>query len=481
MPVIQDSKRLTRILCGVARNPSVPADVVWRLIRLPAAAREVGSVATSPKSSLVPSWTSAMSRRRSTSDTNDRIPVSVRWLLAAHAEPEVRASAARHALPELVPPGHEVPAALLEHLADDPDPQVRTCVAEHSTTPEEVRARLASDPDPTVRATIAQRWTQAPEPARRVLLTDADARVRAAALSLRRLPPPADLHAALLADEATCHLVVPHIRLSPELADDLAASPNEEIRQALAGHPDLPAPVRDRLSSDPDLLVRIRLVMNPNTPEGTRTQLLAGLDPSQSRTDQFLIPYFLRNAYLDKTVLGWLREAPLAERLTYLDSPHVFFREAVAASPDLPQHAIDRLLADPDPRIRQIVAKTHDVPGDVLEELVREHGDIMHILPLLVERPTFPPAAFVRFAASDHARLRRLALYGKDLPATFVARLVADPEPHIRRAAAEHPNLPTHCLPTLLTADELDIAEAAAAAPSMPLEWTHRLVDQANL
>lgn len=482
MPVVRDEKRLTQILCGLARNPLMPTDVVWRLIRLPAAARQVAWRRDDISEDLARAIVDLGDVEAAEClGHNDRIPVSVRWLLAAHVEPAVRASAARYALPERVPPGREVPAALLEHLADDPDPQVRARVAEHRSTPEKIRARLAGDPDPTVRATIAEWWKQAPEPVHRALLTDANTRVRAAALSLRHPPPPPDLHAGLLADEATRDRVVPHIRLSTELAADLAASPDEQVRQALARHPDLPTPIRDQLSGDPDLVVRIALVMNPSTPEETRVQILAGLDPGQSRADQFLIPYFLRNAWLDKASLGWLGEAPLAERLAYLDSPHVFFREAVAASPDLPQHAIDRLLADPDPNVRLIVAKRYDVPGDVLERLVHDHGDIMHILPLLVERPTFPPAAFARFATSDLARLRLLALLGKDLPAAFVAELAADPEKHIRQAAAEHPNLPAHCLPTLLTADELGIAEAAATAPSMPLGWTYRLLDQAGL
>lgn len=354
-------------------------------------------------------------------------------------------------------------------------------MAEHGDAADEVRTRLAADPDPEVRKMVSQSWTQAPESVRRALLTDADAGVRAAAMSPWHPPPPPDLHSALLADPTTCPLVLPHVTLALDLAAHSAASPDDEVRQAVAAHPDLPASIRDRLARDSDVLVRIRLVENPRTPEGTRAEVLAALDAEEGEAERWIIRYFLGNAWRDKTSMGWLWEAPLTERLTYLDSPHFFFRRAVAASQGLPQHAVDRLLTDPDLEVRRIVARTNDVPGDVLERLVRDHGETMHIRPLLVEHPNFPPAAFARFAVSDHARLRRLALHDKDLAATLVGRLAADPEPYVRRAAAEHPNLPAHCLPAMLTDADMDIAEAADAAPALPVRWIHRLLEQAGI
>jgi hypothetical protein len=253
------------------------------------------------------------------------------------------------------------------------------------------------------------------------------------------------------------------------------------VRAALATHPDLPPSTQEHLAHDPEILVRVRLVTNRATPEDLRGRVLASLDAENGAANRFLVPFFLRNAWRDKTSLGWLWETPLAERLTYLDSPHAFFREAVAASADLPPHAIDRLLADPDVQVRRIVAKTHNVPADALERLVREHGDTMHLLPLLVERPTFPRSAFADFAVSDQTRLRRLALYDQQLPAPLVGQLAADSEADIRRKAAEHPNLPHQRLATLVTDNDLSIAEAAGAAPGLPVEWTYQLLALAGL
>ncbi|HYN94292.1 MAG TPA: HEAT repeat domain-containing protein [Pilimelia sp.] len=482
MPNVAGAHRVTRILLGVARNPAAPSDAVRRLIRSPALAEQVAWRRTDIPDGLAQTiLDSGHLPAAEFLGLNDALPTRIRWRLATHPSPTVRAAAAGHAVPERVRPGCEVPPALLAHLASDPDPLVRARVAEHSATPDEVRAGLAADREPSVRKTVAERWTQAPDAVRRCLLTDPDPEVRAAALSPWHSPPPPELHADLLGHDATRHLVLPYIRLTPDAAAELAASPDDMVRAALAAHPGLPPSTRERLAHDPEVVVRVYLVTNPATPEGLRTQILAGLDAEQGPANGFLIPYFLRNAWRDKASLGWLWEAPLAERLAYLDSPHAFFREAIAASADLPQHAINRLLADPDVQVRRILAKTHDVPGDALEGLVRDHGDSMHLLPLLVERPTFPRSAFADFAVSDQTRLRRLALHDKQLPAHLVGRLAVDSDPYIRRAAAEHPNLPDRCLATLLTDSDLNVAEATGAAPGLPREWVHQLLALAGL
>ncbi|MGW6741309.1 hypothetical protein ACWGDX_11305 [Streptomyces sp. NPDC055025] len=39
---------------------------------------------------------------------------------------------------------------------------------------------------------------------------------------------------------------------------------------------------------------------------------------------------------------------------------------------------------------RRAVARRPDAPPEVLERLVRAHGDVFHIRPLLVDHPNFP-------------------------------------------------------------------------------------------
>ncbi|MET0415280.1 MAG: hypothetical protein ABW022_04590 [Actinoplanes sp.] len=468
LPGVRGHDRLTRILCGVARNPSAPPEVVRRLLRLPVTARVVAR----HRPDLTGEQTDAILALGDVESavalaSNQQSPLPVRWRLAAHPDPRVRSAVA----------GPALPVTLFKRLAADPDTAVRCSVAGHDRTPDDVHLRLALDPAPQVRQAVAERWRRAPEPVRRALLTDPHPGVRAAALSPGHPAPPPDLHAPLLADEATRHLMVPHVELTDALAADLADAP-APVRVELAGRRDLPTAVRDQLATDTYLDVRLRLLLNPDVPDDLRTRLLADLDAEDRFSKRFIVAQHLANAWQD---MAWLRNAPLPERLAYLDSPHPWFRQAVAASPDLPRDAIDRLLADPDVRTRQITAKHHDVPGEALERLVLDHGDLLHVHPLLVNHPSFPADAFTRLARSDSTIARLLALHGSDLPTGLVDHLLDDPELEIRRAAARHPNVPMRRLPALLTGPDPDMAESAGAAPAMPPGWFPRLLAECGL
>lgn len=58
-------------------------------------------------------------------------------------------------------------------------------------------------------------------------------------------------HARMLADRVTRADIIPHIELTDDLANELATSPDENVRAALAARPDLPATVVDLLAADP--------------------------------------------------------------------------------------------------------------------------------------------------------------------------------------------------------------------------------------
>jgi hypothetical protein len=482
LPPISDPQRLRRLLFGLARNPAAPPDVLVRLLRLPPAAREIAWRRADVTSELGEQILNLGDAQAAASlGHNRRLPTSIRWQLATHPDPDVRASAARQIRPKDLTPGCEVPQALLMQLADDPHPTVRARIADHPDTPTSILTRLASDPDADVRKTLAQRWTAPPADIHRVLLTDPAPAVRAAALSLWHPAPPQALLPSLLAEPETCADAVPHAALTDELARHLARSPDPLVREALARHRDLPAPVREVLAHDPDPIPRIGLVLSPATPEQTRQQVLASLRADPDDANQCYLSFALGNAWKDRSQLGWLRALPLPQRLAYLESPHTFFRQALADSPDLPDDAVLRLLADPDPQTRRIAARNHDVPGPILEQLVTEHGEDHSFRPLLIEHPNFPPDAFSRFAKSHDTRLRRLACQHPGLPADLVAVIAADPDPATRRAAAEHPNLTADCLPRLLTDDDLDVAEAAATSRAIPETWMRTLLNTARL
>ncbi|MCW2914273.1 MAG: hypothetical protein JWN52_2341 [Actinomycetia bacterium] len=468
-----------RVLAGLARNPSAPEEVVLRLVNSPAAS-EVACRCANITEGLADELLGLGDVQVACYlGYNNRLPTAIRWRLATHPDPTVRATAPRRISHDRVMSGCEIPVSLLERLAGDPDPQVRKEVAAHYDTPAGTRRRLAADLDPQVRAAVSQWWTDPPPEVHRALLTDAEPAVRAAALSPWHPPPPEDLHPLLLTDPLTCADVVPHLKLTHERTATLAASTDEAVRAALAAHPELPEETRQSLAADPEITVRICVLLSRHTPEGTRARLHAALtDSGLGRADSWITSYYLGNAWKDQGLQGWVWDAPLQQRLAYLNSPYPFLRRAAAAPGGLPIETVMRLLKDPDIQVRRIAARgATNVPGQELERLVREHGEDPSVSPRLVEHPNFPPQAFPRLAQADQAHLRGLALHSDDLPAALVDALATDPEPSVRCAAAQHRNLSASCLPTLLTDDDPQVVEAAGAAPAFPIPWMHQLLD----
>jgi hypothetical protein len=272
----------------------------------------------------------------------------------------------------------------------------------------------------------------------------------------------------LLADPATRAKAV---RYAP-ITGELIADPNKSVRTAVAHHPDLDTTTAVALSDDQEPAVRYALIFNPSTPEPLRIRLLdraASEDPRR-----FLRGYYLGNAWKDRTCTGWLWNAPLPVRLTYVDSPHYFFRRAVANT-DLPPDAVQRLLRDPDPGVRRNVARRNNVAPAELVRIITEVGDDPSVLPELVDLPQFPPSAYEQFATSAEPRLRARCGRAPGLPDTLVAALARDEVDQVRCAAAAHANLPPELLAALLTDPNEDVAAAGGASPSLPIGWMETL------
>ncbi|KJY18261.1 hypothetical protein VR44_39615, partial [Streptomyces katrae] len=201
---------LDKVVDGLAENPALPSELVHRLLGY---RKGLGRVAKRPDLS-----DGVIAQIIATDDhwlthslaLNRSLPQAFRMILAEHPDPAIRRA--------LVVAADGAPRELFELLLDDSDPQVREHLAASDHMPADLRTRLAADPDPRVRATLAQWWTTAPEPVRRLLLTDPDDSVRAGACAtyFRRLPhpvPPADLVADLLADPVTRAGAVRHCSL----------------------------------------------------------------------------------------------------------------------------------------------------------------------------------------------------------------------------------------------------------------------------
>ncbi|MEU9736021.1 hypothetical protein [Streptomyces sp. NPDC048002] len=420
---------------------------------------------------------------------NGRLPDRFRMSLAGHPDQSVRSALAVRAA--------TAPRLLLERLVDDPDPQVRKSLARNGHTPSELRARLAQDPVPEIRATLARQWSRAPEPVRRLLLTDPEAEVRGAACStwFAQLPypvPPLDLVPALLADPVTRAGAVVHAAPDADTFRRLADDPDSEVRAELARHPHLPLPLREVLAGDPALNVRVKVFARPDTPQDVRHEIHTSVhelsrslpDPSPDADDATVIQWYQNLAARDELRilrLPWVTADPLP----HVDSPYVCFRVSAAAAEALPADTVARLLDDDEEIVRLTAAHTapHLVDPVTAENIERRYRrrdkftfwwDTAQVL-------TFPAPVLRRFATDAEPRLRSFSPRDPDLPAELAERLAADPESRVRRAVAAHPNLPLPSLYRLLADPSEQVAEAAAASPFLPVRHMEWLLDLAGL
>ncbi|NNN29865.1 hypothetical protein HLK59_05725 [Streptomyces sp. S3(2020)] len=252
---------------------------------------------------------------------------------------------------------------------------------------------------------------------------------------------------------------------------------DEDIQRAVAGNPHLTAAMVARLLDLDDPLVRVAVAQSRHVDDATRDRLYAlveaqrvdgDIDAEVAMTWNFTEP-------------AWMYDAPLDERLSYLDGPHAIFRRVLARSRDLPEEAWRRLDDDPDLAVRRAAARRPDTPPEVLERLVRAHGDVHHHRPLLVEHPNFPRHTLRTFVDEPASNVRSLALKDPDLPLPALQQLAADPEPFLRRGVARHPNITDALLERLLADPDPNVADDAAANPVLRPTVMDRILTEADL
>ncbi|MEV7520979.1 AAA family ATPase [Streptomyces sp. NPDC091371] len=372
-----------------------------------------------------------------------------------------------------------LPPALAELLAADPDPDVRAVRARVEGAGTGRHAVFAADPDARVRAALANSGTELPEDVLRVLFTDADPQVRAAACKHR---PPHDLHAALLADPATRRRVVRFARLDPDTAAALAADPGEEVRAQLAVHPDLPAELRDLLARDPSPHVRGKVFTRGDTPPELRDEIHAGLAAGARRADEDWEGAEEDDMYCEIVLISLDGEGypwVAADPVPHAASPYPGLRRAAARSERLPTALLREMLSDEDQQIRMIaLAGTPGVDLATAEDIERRHRRSK-----FGDRPAdyfaFPPETLRRFATDPDARMRVLALRDPELPAALLDRLAADEDSTVRRALAEDSRTAPGTLLRLLGDGSQSVAVAAAASPQLPAAAMRALLDLA--
>ncbi|KOG54648.1 hypothetical protein ADK75_13510 [Streptomyces virginiae] len=480
---------LDGVVDGLARNPSLPSELVRRLL---GHRKGFGEVAKRPDlSDDVIAEIIAMDDHWLTHSLalNRRLPQAFRMMLAEHPDPAIRRAVAVAA--------DGAPRVLFERLLGDADPQVRQHLAESDHVPADLRARLAADENPKVRATLAQWWTTAPEPVRRMLLTDPDDSVRAAACAtyFRRIPypvPPVDLVPELLADPVTRAGAVRHCTLDTAAARRLAEDPDDDVRAELAEHPDLPPELRDRLAEDPNQRVALRIFARQDTPEPTRAAIHARILSDVPPLDWLEDHEALDDDTLEREILGELARAELrtlrlpwvtADPLPYVDSPYVCFRASAAMSEQLPSLLVARLLDDEESSVRTAMAlhARDRIDPDTAERIDRTFRPDKVVRWRPADDFPLPADVLRRLATDADPRMRQLAPRDPDLPVELARRLAADPDHMVRRTIASHPRLPAEELTRLLADPAEFVAATAAANPNLPTTGMYQLIALAGL
>lgn len=481
---------LDKVMGGLAGNPALPPDLVRRLF---AYCRVVDNVAERPDLTddmiaeiiaVDDCWlTHSLALNRS-------LPHAFRMKLAEHPDPAVRAA--------VVIGADDAPRELFERLIGDADLGVRENLAKSDHVPPDLRARLAADPDPKIRATLAQWWTRAPEPVRRLLLTDPEdvARAGACATYYRRLPhpvPPADLLPALLADPVTRAGALRHCTLDADTVLWLADDPDEEVRKELAGHPGLPPTLSRTLAEDPSPQVALRIFARQDTLGPTRaaihTRIVSDVPPVDWLTglqvldddalEQQLIMNELARLELRTLRLPWVTADPLP----YVDSPYTCFRVSAAMSGCLPAPVVTRLLDDEESSVRTTMAlhARDRIDPATAERIDRSYRPQKRTRWRPADDFPLPADVLRRLATDPDPRMRQLAPRDLDLPVELVRRLASDADHTVRRAIATHPQLPTRELKRLLADPSEWVATAAAGNPNLPLQQMHQILALAGL
>ncbi|WP_200304018.1 hypothetical protein [Streptomyces adelaidensis] len=435
-------------LSGLGRNPAAPEDVLVRL-----AAHKAGRDGLAMRQGQLPdAVVEALLTHGDGIDATvrlrtDRLSPAMRRRIAEHPDPAVRDARAdfvRHSVDTGVPVGVD---ALEETYG-------------------RFRTALAEDPDPKLRAAVARDWHDRPASVQAALLADPDPLVRGAATNHERPGVPPKWRDRCLADPATRANVASYVPLTADQferlvqlmrADDEEA---EDLQYCVARNPHLTADMVARLLDFDDPAVRAAVAQSRHVDAETRDRLYALLEAESANGNTGARLALTWNF----TEPSWLREAPLDERLTYLDCPYPVFRRVLATCRDLPEEAWQRLDDDPDLLVRRAAARRPDTPPHVLERLIRGHGDVFHVRPLLVEHPNFPRHTLRTLVDEPDPHVHYVALQDPELPVPALQRLAAaTSEPFVRRGVARHPNITDPLLDQLLSDPDPNVADDAAA------------------
>ncbi|MEV7807577.1 hypothetical protein AB0O28_31975 [Microbispora sp. NPDC088329] len=504
---------MDHVLCGLAANPALPADLVDRLITvadddIAADLARRADLTRGQAAALVSRVqdVAALLAERGLLTAADIDPVAQplavfalltegvgrpEWARLFAADPDADRRERLAACPGL-------PPDVAETLAGDTE--IRVVVELALWTTADMAARLAEHPHAEVRRAVAANEATPPAvlaalltgegmpPARRCLVCDRKE------TPFVHVPycsePDCELHPGASCDgshESTVHdtqeqalrnpatpaaavigfagdsspllrwALAERTGLSPEAYERLAGSPEPCIRATLAENPTIGDRLIRRLAADPGHEVQRGLAHNPRVPLDVLTTLA-------------------ETVKVGPTLLPRIATASLAEIEELAASRNPAARMLVAERRDLPPEIRDALAADADARVLKSIAPHPGLSEARLRAMVDRHA--VRVLARVARNPDASPAlledlvrhrppvrkAFREVARHPHATARALSACLHDREA--------------RPVAAGHPALPPEVVVELLADDNWQVVEAAAANPSLPLTVMSALVSQ---
>lgn len=493
---------VNHLLCGLARNPALPAELVDRLI--PVADEDVAAELAG-RADLSRAQAVGLSARVAQSAV--RLAREGR-LTALDVDPLARPDAALALLDEgsgrpewarrfaadpvvehreklAACPG--LPSDVMKLLAGDADVRV---VAEFALwAPPEVAGGLAEHPHAEVRRALAHNEATPPAvlaalvtgeglpPARRCLVCDREETPFVHDRQCGR--PDCDLLPGAACDgshESTVFdmlVAALHNPATPaEVVTGFAGHPSMLLRWALAARTGLPPEVSRRLAEDPVPGIRADLAGNAAIDDVMRT-LAADPDDGVRRSLAHnpdvpldVLIGLSRTTRIGSTLLPRIASASPAEVGELAASRVPAARMLLALRRDLPAGIRDALAADPDAKVVKAIAPHPGLSDAQLRDMTSRHGS--RIAAGVAANPAATPALLDSLARQDPPVRGALRAIARHPRAPAAALLVCLSDDKAREAAAEHPALPAHVVACLLAGPDPQLAEAAAANPSLP-------------